>query len=469
MQLKNQSARQIALALTQASALLLAGHAHAAESSLDNTAQLNNSADLNAAASYNNTDATERSDHGWLVDSAVLLYKEADSRVQAIEPSVRVQKDFGDQRVLNARLTVDSLTGASPYGATSANVPQTFTGPSGGSTKVTPAGQLPLDDSFKDTRVAGSVNWQQPISPDSKITVGGNLSNEYDFKSAGANASIARDFNDKNTTLSAGVSYEYDQIDAVGGAPVPLTPKLDGEKQSGNKNKNVADVLLGLTQIINRHSLMQLNYSLSRSNGYQNDPYKVITLVDANGNLIADQDFAPGNDFYLYENRPEQRTRHSFYGEYKYGFDRGDVADVSYRYTTDDWGIHSHTLDAKYRYAFNSTYFIEPHVRYYTQTAADFYHSYLKVGDGIELDQDGEPVPTLQYASADSRLGAFNATTYGVKLGMNLPHNRELSLRLEQYQQTPKDLKPIGGNLAGQILQPDLSATFVQLGYSFKW
>ena len=35
-------------------------------------------------------------------------------------------------------------------------------------------------------------------------------------------------------------------------------------------------------------------------------------------------------------------------------------------------------------------YFVEPHIRYYAQTAADFYHSYLKLGDGIELDTQGE-------------------------------------------------------------------------------
>lgn len=459
MQLTKKTARHIALALTQASTVLLGSHVAHAEVTATSTQE-------STTSPFSLSKIVEP---GWKVDSAVLMYKEADSRVQAIEPSLRFEKDFGDQHIFSGKVVVDSLTGASPNGATSANVPQTFTGPSGNSAKATPANKLPLDDEFHDTRVAASANWQQPISPNTKINVGGNVSNEYDFRSIGANASIAKDFNDKNTTVSFGGAFEYDSIDAVGGAPVPLTPQLDGQKQQGTKSKNVSDVLLGLTQVIDRHSLLQLNYSLSMSNGYQNDPYKILTLVDANGNLIADQDFSAGNNFYLFENRPDQRTRHSFFGEYKYGFDRGDVADLSYRFTTDDWGINSHTFDAKYRYAINDKYFVEPHVRYYTQTAADFYHSYLKVGDGIELDAQGEPVPTVKYASADSRLGAFDATTYGVKFGMNLSNDRELSFRVEQYDQKAKDLKPIGGNLAGQILQPDLSATFVQLGYSFKW
>lgn len=34
---------------------------------------------------------------------------------------------------------------------------------------------------------------------------------------------------------------------------------------------------------------------------------------------------------------------------------------------------------------------------------------------------------------------------YGVKFGMNLANDRELSFRVEQYDQKAKDLKLIGG------------------------
>ena len=473
MQLENKSIRHIALALAHASTILLSLPAAHADPILPQETihqpTLDQSTPTSSDQSASRFSLSQLVQPGWKVDTAVLMYKEADSRVQAIEPSVRFEKDFGDQHILSGKVVVDSLTGASPNGATAANVPQTFTSASGHNAKHYAAHVLPLDDDFHDTRVAASANWQQPIATDTRVSVGANLSNEYDFRSIGANASVAKDFNDKNTTVSLGGAFEYDSINPVGGTPVALTPQLDGLKQQGNKSKNVTDVLLGLTQVLNRHALVQFNYSLSSSHGYQTDPYKVLTLVDANGHLIADQDFAAGSNFYLYESRPEKRLRHSFFGEYKYGFDRGDVADVSYRFTTDDWGIKSHTFDAKYRYMLNDRYFVEPHARYYTQNAADFYHSYLQIGSGIALDDQGEPTPTVKYASADSRLGAFDATTFGVKVGMNLAKDRELSLRVEQYQQKAKDLKPVGGDLAGQTLQPDLSATFVQIGYNFKW
>jgi len=126
-------------------------------------------------------------------------------------------------------------------------------------------------------------------------------------------------------------------------------------------------------------------------------------------------------------------------------------------------------LDAKYRYHFaDQRYYVEPHLRYYSQNAADFYHSYLQQGREINVSASGVQA-LVENASADSRLGAFDAVTYGIKFGMQLTKDRELTLRIEQYEQQAQDLKPMGGQLANQILQPDLSATWVQLGYQFKW
>lgn len=453
-----QKHKRIALALAQASVLLLGGN-HAQAATPDNAAT-----NPQPESGFNWSQITER---GWLVDSAVLLYQEADNRVQATEPSVRVQKDFGDQRIFTGKLTVDSLTGASPNGATSASVPQTFTSASGNNTYTTPAGELPLDTEFKDTRVALSANWQQPVAQNLTLNVGGNLSKEYDYMSAGASASLAKDFNQKNTTLSAGLSFEFDQIDPVGGAPKPLTSMFSQQKDGGD-NKTVTDVLLGLTQVLNRHAVLQLNYSASLMSGYQSDPYKVLSAVDASGNLLTEPT-VPNRGVYLFESRPDSRTRHSIYSGLKYGFDRGDVLETSYRFTSDDWGIQSHTLDAKYRYHFaDQRYYVEPHLRYYSQNAADFYHSYLQQGREVNVSASGVQA-LVEHASADSRLGAFDAVTYGIKFGMQLPKDRELTLRIEQYEQQAQDLKPIGGQLANQILQPDLSATWAQLGYQFKW
>jgi hypothetical protein len=126
---------------------------------------------------------------------------------------------------------------------------------------------------------------------------------------------------------------------------------------------------------------------------------------------------------------------------------------------TDDWGIDSNTFDFTYRFRLKEGYFIEPHLRWYQQSEADFYRYFLV---------DGEPVPTE--ITADYRLGEMDATTVGVKFGKQIDDRHRWSVRLEQYVQSG-DSSPSEafGQLAQQDLYPDVEATMVQFNYSFQW
>lgn len=401
----------------------------------------------------------------WKIDSAILHYQESGGRVRAIEPVVGLKKDFGDEYIFSTRMVLDSLTGASPNGAAPANVAQTFTATSGGASYTVAPGQLPLDNSFIDVRGALSASWQQPIAPNTRLNAGGNISAELDFLSVAGNAAVAKDFNGKNTTLSAGFNFEYDSISPIGGAPTPFTQTNFRTVSTGAGNKTtdtktVTDVLFGVTQVLSRQAIMQLNYSLSQAIGYQTDPYKILTVLrDDNNNL-----FSP--PWYVYEKRPDSRTKHNIYNQLKYHLTE-DVINLSYRYTTDNWGISSHTFDTRYRFEFgDSGVYIEPHARWYTQTAANFYKPYLV--QGVDVIVGGAAI--IQFATADSRLSAFNATTLGAKIGMALENETEVSLRVEQYKQANQTINTLTtGDLAGQKLAPDLSALMVQIGLSFRW
>ena len=391
-------------------------------------------------------DATDN--NKWQVDTAVLYYAEDNGRVTAAEPIVNFKKDYGDERVLNLKVTLDSLTGASPNGATSSSQAQTFTSPSGNKQYTTPANSQPLDSEFKDTRAAIHANWEQPLNEDYKASVGGGISSEFDFKSLSLNGAISKNLNNKNTTLSVGLGIELDTLNSVGGKPKPLSSMAANIKE-GDDNKTVVDALLGITQVINRKMIMQWNYSLSSSSGYHTDPYKLLSVVDSVTGLPQD---------YLYESRPDSRTRHSLFWQTKYHLTE-DVIDLSYRYMTDDWGIKSHTLDLRYRFELGNDSYLEPNVRFYTQTAADFYHYFLVQGQA-----------TPQFASADPRLGQFDATTFGIKYGKALSKDSEFSVRVEQYAQTGNSSPSEAiGQLKTQNLFPDLNALVVQFGYSFSF
>ena len=100
---------------------------------------------------------------GWDFNTALLYYGEDADRVQDLSLNVLARRTFLDDKFLSLGLTVDALTGASPNGALPQSGAQTFTRPSGEKTYTTPAGELPLDDTFQDTRVALTGSWQQPL------------------------------------------------------------------------------------------------------------------------------------------------------------------------------------------------------------------------------------------------------------------------------------------------------------------
>ena len=394
----------------------------------------------------------------WDIDASVLLYSEADGRVQDFSVNGRARKELREDSFLSLTFAVDALTGASPNGAVASNVVQTFTRPSGNASFVTGVGEQPLDDTFQDTRTAISADWEWPVTRLSLLSVGASLSDEYDYTHFGINAKIARDFNNRNTTLSFGTALANDSIDPVGGAPVPLAPMLGAGNQANKRadeSKDVVDFLLGVTQVLNRHTIVQFNYSLSQSDGYLTDPYKVLSVVDpVTGDLVAGP-VGSGLYRYLYESRPETRDKQSAFALIKRDFG-GNVLEASYRYMTDDWGVDSHTFDLRYRWSFGEGRYLQPHVRLYTQTAADFYHTLLF---------DGAPLPT--FATADYRLGEFDGLTVGAKYGRPTKGG-EWSARLEWYQQTGKPEAGVQvGSLAGVDLYPDLNALIAQFSYKF--
>lgn len=407
-------------------------------------------------------EAQEEND--WEFDTALLYYGEADDRVQDISLNILALRNFVDDKVLSLGLGVDTLTGATPIGAISSSGPQTFTSPSGAAVATRPANEIPLDDTFLDTRVAVSANWQQPLGRLYTVGAGLSASDEYDYLHLGANFKLSRDFNQRNTTVSLGLAVSSDELDPVGGAPVPLSPMLDVGDVSNrtvDQSKDVVDVVLGVSQVVNRNLVLQLNYSFSNSDGYLNDPYKIVSLVDPLTGDPVPRIPTPGTEGpsheYLFESRPDERTKHSFFGQAKY-YMSGRVLDASYRYMTDDWDIDSHTVDVRYRWPLGNSSYLEPHLRFYTQTEADFYRTSLA---------NGSPLPVN--ASADYRLGNFDAITLGIKYGRKMDSGNEWNARLELYTadgSVPGNLL-IGSSQAGREIYPDLDAIIFQVGYRF--
>jgi len=392
------------------------------------------------------------SDNKWEFDSTILIYSETD-RVSAVEPVISARKEFSEDEFLNLKLVFDTLTGPSANGATATATSQTITKPSGKSEFVANANETPLDPSFRDTRIALSASWEQPLSRLSTISFGGNFSNEYDYQSVSVNTSISHDFNQRNTTLNYGLSLASDTITPVGNIPIPLSDLASVsnkglDRGASSDTRTTIDFLIGVTQVISRRTIMQFNYSLGDSSGYHTDPYKILSVIDGTtGDTLR----------YIHESRPENRQKQSVYWQTKHHF-KEDIVDVSYRYFSDDWGIKSHTIDFHYRFRFiEAKSYLEPHIRYYSQDAADFY-SHSLVDGSIPAD----------YATADYRLGELDGTTIGIKYGTTLSSGSEFSFRVEFLTQSG-DSNPADaiGSQKSQDLFPTVDALVVQASYSF--
>ncbi len=398
----------------------------------------------------------------WEFDAAVLFYSEED-RVSAGEAIFSATKTFENDEIFNLKVTVDVLTGASANGAVAQPSVQTFTRPSGEGQYDIKAADTPLDDTFRDTRLQFNGQWTQLVADNLTASGGVHVSKEYDYLSLGLNGNLAVDFDRKNSTFSAGFSYFQVTFSPEGGIPKPLTSMLIGDNDAATwdddfaqtrlgseDDKTTADILLGFTQVINRRMLMQFNYSHSTVDGLLTDPFKVVSIVNSNG-------VSQNN---IYESRPDSRVQQSLYLQSMYHFDR-IVLDVSYRYMWDDWELDSHTIDTRFRIPMGDSFgkgsYLQPHIRFYQQSAAKFYRPFLV---------EDKALPA--FASADYRIGEMTALTVGLKYGILINDGNELAFRLEYYHQTPTDagFEDIGV-LNDVDLYPSIDATIAQVTYSF--
>ena len=157
---------------------------------------------------------------------------------------------------------------------------------------------LPVDRGFKDTRYAFNTGYTAAWESGTNTSIGFDVSEELDYSSYSVNAAISQAFNQKNTMLSLGANFEYDESSPKFGIPTPLT-EMNGLQKGPSDTKTVTSINAGITQVINRFWLMELNYDIGWSNGYQTDPYKIVSMVDATTGMPLR---------YLYESRPDTRS-----------------------------------------------------------------------------------------------------------------------------------------------------------------
>lgn len=376
-------------------------------------------------------------DEPWRVDVGAMRYSEK-NRIKVSELNFRAKRQLGEEDFVSLRADYDSVSGASPTGAAKI---QTTTSASGGAPLAT----------FKAARAAVGADWDTSLSPETRLSLAGDHSSQKSYSSAGFGGSVARDFNQRNTTLVFGASYSVDTIKPVNGIRTELKTTNAAIIRAVSEEKSQIDLQLGVTQVLSREALVQLNYVRGNASGYMTNPYKIISEVDpvtgVNTNGIART-----------EKRPDKRGSNALYAQLNYAFNPG-VLYSSYRYFQDDWGIKAHTVDLKYRQPVTERLYVQPNIRLYTQSAADFYRSMLYT---TEI--------TPAYASADYRLAKMHSNSAGVKLGYKPISGGEFTVRVEAMrqdgEQQPWDAVGVQKD-AGVF--PTLDAVLFHIGYTLAF
>ena len=384
----------------------------------------------------------------WTVEHATLVYRET-NRVNVVEPVLRITRQLPGEQSLSLKAGFDAMSGASPNGMLPTHEQQTFTSPSGNSYTATP-GELPQRQ-FRDERFSLSLDWTRPWARLLTGTAGLNASFETDYTSLGASYSLAWEINDRHTTLNLGLSHNHDTVNPEGNLPRPLK-RFDGPRsENSSDTKDLSDLLLGVTQVMNDSWLVQFNLGVGRDSGYLTEPYKGVTRLDEEGQLAGG----------LSESRPEDRLRHTILLRNAYHLGR-DVVHLTLRHYADDWGTQGQSLDLKYWWKpdqlFGSEgWILRPHLRLYHQQAADHYHLWVV--------EDQLP----EYASADPRLGDLDSYTVGMRIDLPSFSWGQAWIKPEFMRQSWSIDSAVPASLQGLDLVPDLDVWMVSFGINTRF
>lgn len=334
-------------------------------------------------------------------ETSYQYYQEDDDRIRVESYYLRGAVEVTDSTSFRFQWLSDSISGATPTGAM-------------------PGGTQPYLADLEDVRtgILGAISQQ---FGDHRVELEISHSSENDYLSRGYALSDTLQLNQKNTTVTYGVNYLDDEVSVPG---------------LGDQGKASYDLFTGVSQLIDKNTVVTANLTLGYSKGYLNDPYKIIQRTDTtevpNG-LGGTTNVDVVNTYR--ENRPDHRFRQVLQLEGKHYVEAADgVVDAVLRLSHDDYGILSETVQLEWRQNVGKHFQAIPFFRYYHQNAASFFSKTL---DGVPVATPStDPQGDGTHYSADYRLSSFNAVSGGVRLRYSFSDSLALSAAYERYVMT---------------------------------
>jgi hypothetical protein len=334
-------------------------------------------------------------------------YSEEGGRIQVITNSSSADQDIGPYAHIRLTGTIDSVSGATPTG-----VPA-------------PVGsdQVEMTDIHTRRKAwSGDLSYQF-----NNINVDGGFadSREPDYVSRGWSLSTLTDFNQKNTTVRFGVAGTDDNVEVF------FQPEY--------LPKRTNDAILGVTQLIDPLTVVTFNVTFGRATGYLSEPHKFVSKsIQVVQGVFLLEDFG--------ENSPNERNTGTAFASINRAFPSLHGAiEGSYRFYSDTFGVVAHTLEADWYQHLGSSFTLGPSVRFYQQTAANFYYYNL---DDTSIIPVRVPTGAGPNYTSDFRLSAMRNLEYGMQAIWNVAAQVQFQLEYKRYTMwgtdgvTPKSAYP---------------------------
>jgi hypothetical protein len=309
--------------------------------------------------------------HGTTAFAGVLAEDRADALYHRYQggdvtihgPSVLVRKKFGEKFAASANYYMDFVTSASIDVKLSAS-------------------------EYKEERTQKSLGLEY-LQGKSTYSMGVIGSEESDYTADTAYFSLSQDLFGDLTTVS--LSYRRGWNDVFRNVKDP-----DGNTARDplfQDEVNTRAYSVSLSQVITRNLIMGFNYEVITDEGFLNSPYRSVRFVSPGD----PRGFALEREIY-----PRTHTSNAASIRGKYYLPYRAAVEANYRFFTDSWGVDAHTLDLGYTHPAFHRWVFDGRVRYYRQTAADFY-------------RDLFPRQNFSnFLARDKELSTFNSVTIGV-------------------------------------------------------
>jgi len=347
---------------------------------------------------------------------------------------------------------VDSVAGASPFWEIDSSLAR-FDPVKGVATFQDPETQQPLQTSetvqvmaYASPEIRRQGDFQLAYEWDeAALQGGGGASIENDYDAWFLNLGGRLDFNQKLTTLTGGLSYTNSAIDAqrfaysVVGSKSPEPPTVTGTRDDISMG-------LGLTQVLDKNSVIEAGVGYTNSTGFLSNPYKqslFFAPVDARRLNSPDPETGLYSSLAIarFDNRPRLRDQFNVNTRFVHYFSSVDAAlHLDYRFYHDNWGINAHTFEAAWGQPIGSGWMLRPKVRYYSQGAAHFYSPFFVFDQFLSFREyrdvlrgDTSILLFPAHWSSDYRLSGYGALSGGVTLSKQFARGVFVQAGLEYY------------------------------------